>query len=526
MFKKLVFAFVAFCLCGSALASRLIYKAEQNWSGLPELFIVDLNSPNTSLAVSRPYSAPTASNTFFGGVSTFAISPDGRDIVYIADQDGPQVFRPYIVDITNPAASTQIGNLPASYSGGFARFSPDGNFVAMTAHPGTFKQQLYVVDLTNPGTATLMNGALSANGAGVSLTGFEITPDSRHLVYAAAELDRFMELYAVDLAMPMQSVRLNAQGGNVGDTYEGRFHVHPDGNRVVYSQVWQNPGVREVHVVAIDNPGMPVTLNAPFQPDGYVANFFVSPDGQYVAYTADQVTDGFNEAFLVNIDNPGVATNLSSSFQAAARVVGFTADSRYVLFRGPDSDLFLMPVDLSAGPVLLAAPLGANESMGFIRTSPDGDQVAYYLARDGGAATDVMVASISAPGVSNKINGPLPDGGLQFGGPLFSPDGSEVVFDATVSQTNFKIELFFSKVDAPGTSMRLNDPAMAGYVASNKPGDYAFLPANAPPTGQPGGSNPPPASPVAQSGGGGAMTWLILLLGLVVVTGRAGALRS
>ena len=532
MFKTTRAAIIVLGLCEAASASRLVYMAEQSFPGLPELFLVDLDSPGTTTPLSRPYSAPAAGGAIYSGILNFDISPDGRSIVYIGDQDVPSSFRPYIVDITNPGTQTLLGNLPSTNSGGYAKFSPDGRYVALTFHDGSFKQQLSVISLASPGTATLMNGNLHDNGPGVSLTGFDITSDGRYLVYTAAELDRFVELYVVALDSPTQSVRLNAHGGSVGDSYEGRFHVLPESNKVVYSQVWENPGVREVHIVSIDDPGKPVTLNAPYQPDGYTENFFVSPDGKYVAYTADQVTDGFNEAFIVQIDEPGVAHNLSGSLSGGGRVVGFTSDSSNVLFLGGTAnDLYFSPVDLSSDPILLAQRPAADDSMYFFSSSPDGDQVAYYLERSSGLATDVMVAHIAAPGLSSKINGPLPNGSLQFGGPVFSPDGSEVVFDATESQDDFRLELFFSSVSAPGTSTRLNDPGMAGYVASYKRGDYEFLPANASPTGQPGASNvtPTPATSATEStstqAGGGATTWLILFLGFVLACPTSGGNR-
>ena len=423
-----------------------------------------------------------------------------------------------------------MSGLPAGYSAGYLRFDSNGESLAMTAHDGSFNHELYVFDFANPGTATRVNGVLAANGAGVSATGFKFTPDGTRLVYAAAELDRFMELYVVDLDSPAQSVRLNAPGGNVGDTYEGRFVILPDGERIIYSQVWRNPGVREVHLVEIDNPGMPVTINAPFQPDGYLSNFFVSPDGQYVAYTADQVTDGLNEAFLARTDNPGVATNLSTSLQASGNAQCFTADSRFVVFTGgPNGDLYVSPADLSSGPVMLPEPKGPNDRLSFVRTSPDGNHVAYHYDRDGASDFEVRVASISSPGASTRINGPIPGGALGFSGPLFSPDSSEVVFSASESSDNFKLELFVSSVDAPGTSTRLSDPANRGGVRDHLPWDFRFLPANAPPTGQTGGaSTPPPASPPANqssgSGGGGdAMTWLAIALALVATRRRTRA---
>ena len=81
MYRRIVLALIATCLCGNALASRLVFLAERRWPGISELFLVDLDLPATNLALSRPYAAGSANNRVFNGVSTFAISPDGRYVV-------------------------------------------------------------------------------------------------------------------------------------------------------------------------------------------------------------------------------------------------------------------------------------------------------------------------------------------------------------------------------------------------------------------------------------------------------------
>ncbi|HWM29296.1 MAG TPA: hypothetical protein VNQ14_12615, partial [Woeseiaceae bacterium] len=266
-------------------AARIVYLAEQEFIFVTELFVVDLATPGVTMRLNRPLSIESE------GVGSFAISPSGAHIVFSADQTtagDPDLF---LLAIAAPGTWTRLGSLAAGQREMFAKFSPDGSMLAFTASDPSFADtELYLVDLAEPGRAIRLNSDLVANGA-VSLTGFEFTPDGSRIVYVAAELENRFELYVVDVAAPGLSVRLNAPGGNVGDTFEGRFEILPDSRRVVYSAVSENPGVRELHVVAFDQPGQATTLNATLQSAGDIFDFAVSADGRLVAYTADQDMD-------------------------------------------------------------------------------------------------------------------------------------------------------------------------------------------------------------------------------------------
>jgi Tol biopolymer transport system component len=523
MHQKLIFAALACASATPASASRIVYLAEQDHVLVNELYIVDLARPGETLKLNKPLSEASI------GVGQFAISPDGSMIAFSADQETPGDSDLYVVDITAPGTWTKLGALPAGYIEFGAKFSPDGNKVAFTASERDFAAtQLYVVDLADPGAATRVNGDLASGGA-VSMTGFEFTPDGSHLVYVAGELERKLELYAVDLATPRHSVRLNAAGGSVGDTYEGHFRILPDGNRVVYSAVWQTTGMRELHVVSLDAPGIPTTLNAAFQAGGDVFDFAVSPDGRYITYTADQDTDYVHEVYLVAMGAPGIATKLNGPVQNGAAFAQFTPDSQSVIFaadgirQADERDLYSVPVDLHMNAIPLSAPTATGEDAGKFGISADGEQVAYIVAQADGFARDLMVARADAPASAVKINGPLGNGTLEYLTPKFSPDGTEVAFIAVESIDTSIQELFFARVSAPGTSIRVNAPLAPEGLVSLAPDAFDFLPAGAPPTGS-APSAPTTSgngSPAVSGGGGGHTGWLTLLVLLSVAGQRA-----
>lgn len=470
-----LYLLVAACIYAAPVhAARILYLAEQNYVGVNELFLVDSTSPGITTQLNLPLTK------FSDGVSQFAISPDGAHVVFSADQDNIGNTDLYLVDIAKPGKWTRIGNLAAGQRELHAKFSPDGNKLAFTASDEGFgNTQLYIVDLTNPGTATRLNGDLVQYGS-VSSSGFQFTPDGSHIAYVAMELQAKYELYAVDLAVPGQSVLLNAPGGSVGDSYEGRFQILPDSRRIIYSAVWQNPGVRELHMVSLKQPGQPVTLNAPLQPAGYVFYWAVSPDGHYATYTADQDTDGKLEVFVVDTNIPAISTKINGPAQSVASLAEFTPDSKRIIYSGDEErdiyarDLYSVLIEKPMTREQLNVPLPQTVDINAFTLSSNGAKVVYKPEPPDGYSTDLMLVQLSKPGTAVKINGPLPNGALERAA-SFSPDGEMLAFLATESFDS-GWELFFARVSDPGISIRLNGPLVPGGGVRSTPDSFEWVP--------------------------------------------------
>lgn len=520
MFARSICAVLACGLASPAVAHRIVFLAEQDHVYVRELFIVDTNRPGETLKLNKPMP------WFAEGVNWFAISPDGSKIVFSADRQFGDDRDLCLVDLATTGTVIRLGDLPPGWMEGFPKFSPDGNKIAFTATDDAYgPPQLYLVDLATPGSATRMNGQLATDGA-VSLSGFDFTPDGSHLVYTAGELEKKYELYAVALDRPRQSIRLNAPGGGVGDSWEGRFRVLPDSRHVVYSAVWQHSGQREVHIVAFDGPGQPMTLNAALPVGGYVHEFAVSPNGGHVAYIADAEKDDVREAYLVPTNAPGAAIKVSPAVQDGAGLLQFTADGQYLVLvadgvtTDPQRDLYMVPVDGRFAAIPVSAPRDAGTDVGPYSLSTDGRQMVYPVYAQDGFARDLLVARLDAPGQAMKLNGPLPDGTVEsFPAPQFSPDGTEVAFIAVESVDSSIQELFVASLSAPGTSVRVNGPLAPGGIVTPVPYAFAFLPAGAPSTA--GAVAPPAADSTRPSSGGGAVAWpSLLLLFAAVCLGR------
>ena len=503
----------------TTFASRIVYLAEQDTAYVNELYLVDLDAPGITIKLNRslPFTAY--------GVGGFAVSPDGSRIVFTADQSASGVSDLYLVDLAALGTWTRLGSLGADRQELFARFSPDGNKVAFTASDEFFGNvQLYVVDLADPTNDIRLNPDLVTDGA-VSMTGFEFTPDSSRIVYGASQDESKFDLYVVDLGLPGQTTKLNGPGGSVGDSFESRFSITADGERVVYSAVGSTPGMRELHVVSLQEPGAPIALNGAFQSAGGIFDFTLSPDGRWVAYVADQETDQVMEAYLVEMAAPGIAIKLNRPVQSGAGLAQFTPDSTAVLYvadqdRGPDArDLYIVDVDRPAEPVRVNAPLNQDETIVRYTLSPDGKWIAYAPEPFSGFAKDLMIVELASPGAAVKVNAPLPNGALDWALPTFSPGGQEIAFLAVESVDESIQELFFAKLSAPGVSTRLNGPLPPEGIVAVTPDSFAFLPADAPPTSAP--------SPETKSSGGGSTgVFTVLLLAAAVVARRGRQLAA
>ena len=179
--------------------SRVIYFADQETLFVQELFSVPI-------AGGTPIKLNTTLPT--GGEVNFAlISPNGQQVVYQADQDTLNISELYSVSITGGAP---VKLNPPLVAGGSVRLvfggiddplswaiSPNGSNVVYVARQDvSTDQELYNVPI-NGGTSTQLNAPLVADG---DVSSFKISGDGTRVAYLAdQDTDSVRELYAVPI---------------------------------------------------------------------------------------------------------------------------------------------------------------------------------------------------------------------------------------------------------------------------------------------------------------------------------------
>ncbi|HWM27964.1 MAG TPA: hypothetical protein VNQ14_05870 [Woeseiaceae bacterium] len=297
--------------------SQVIYGADQEIDGQPELYLVEVANPGVSAKLSGAM--------VVGGTiepSGFGFSPDGTEVAYIADQDTNGVNELYLVEVASPGESQKLSDsLVANGNVEHFAFSPNGAQVVYTADQDTDDVlELYLVDVATPEVSIKLNDALVAGG-NVSAS-FAFDADGARVIYRADQgTDEVPELYIVDTAMPGASMKVNetlVAGGEVSFN----FAFTPDGTRVVYGAEQDADNVRELYLVDAATPGAPSKLSAPLVAGGMTATFAFTPDGTEVVYFGDQDTDDVFEIYLTDIAAPGVSTRLNGPLAAGGAGTG------------------------------------------------------------------------------------------------------------------------------------------------------------------------------------------------------------
>jgi len=245
-------------------------------------------------------------------------SPNGNRIVYRADQHTNDVFELYSVPSAGGDVIKLNGLLPTG--GGVIQtqypISPDGTQILYIADQDTDGvAELYSVSIAG-GVQTKLNGPL-VTGGDVSFhnlvdAGF-FSPDGNHVVYRAdQDMDEVHELYSVPSAGGTP-VKLNGSlvaGGDVagkGLTHAYTVAFNPDGSRILYVADQEVDETHELYIVPTTG-GRPVKINGPLtaevdivpdtvltSPNRRYRNFQISPDGSRVLFAVAE--DGVREIY-------------------------------------------------------------------------------------------------------------------------------------------------------------------------------------------------------------------------------------
>jgi Tol biopolymer transport system component len=412
----------------------------------------------------------------FGDVtSSFQFSPDGRTVVYQADQETDGVVNLYSVLVEGGAPVQLNPLLPSGRSVANFQISPDGSRVVYTADQDLDNvTELYSVPIGGPAWAGVkLNSSLVLNG---NVQTFGISPDSQRVVYLAdQQTDGIVELYRVPLDGSATAIKLNGTlvpNGNVLNC-----KISPDSQRVVYLADQQTDGIVELYSVPLDGSAAEIKLNKTLVSQGHISNFGISPNSQRVVYVADQDTYNVFELYSVPIGGPAAnGIKLNGSLVLGGNVdrifINISPDSSRVVYQADQQtdgvfELYSVPL---AGPasagVKLNGPLVPGGNVDFIiRISQDSSRVVYRADQQTDEIFELYSVPLTGPASGgDKLNGPLVVGGNVTGtyGFHISPDSQRVVYTAD-QDTNNVTELYSVPLGGPASAgVKLNGPLVAG----------------------------------------------------------------
>lgn len=394
-------------------------------------------------------SAPLA-NTSTGDVVAVALAPDGRNAVYVADQDEEGVFELYRASVPGRAVAKLTPPPAGRGLDTTVLLTPDGTRVLYISEQDTAgRRELYSVAL-NGGPSIKLNAPVSDG-----VFNPRLSPDSLHAVYEADQgLAGQFGLYSVPVTGGA-STALSA-----GLASPAQATITPDSQRVLF--IAQGPtSFQELYSVPLAG-GPPTRLNPDLVADGAVERFgfSISPDSMRVVYTADQEVNNRVELYSVPIAG-GNALKLNGPIPSGGTLVSASATigaNGLVVFRGAQAT---NKIELHAVPITGGTPLRLNASLiaaGAVtdyRLSPDGTRVAYVA--DASVDERFEVFSVAtAGGAVTPLSGPvIVASATQL--QAMSPDSRRIVYTAERASAG-RTELLASDL-AGGTTVLTTLPA-------------------------------------------------------------------
>lgn len=292
-------------------------------------------------------------------------SPDGNRIVYYADSDEDEVFEIYSVLSDGAGIPQKIsGDLVdrGDVQRSSARISPDGRRVLYIADQELDESfELFSSLIDGKDKPVKLNAPLQE---GEEVIGYLVSPDSSTVAFRiAASGDDLGRLYSRRTDGSTDPILISGTGGATSPLATSTYKFSPDSTRVVFLGAGDRFSTRELYGAGVDDTNRPVKINEPVQGNFSGGLFEITPDSQNVVYSAEQDNEHRREIYIRSIDGSGDSIKLNSelSIDQAAYVMDLSRDGTHVIYGARDGtsriwQAFIVPVDLGTPPELIASP--------------------------------------------------------------------------------------------------------------------------------------------------------------------------
>jgi len=426
-----------------------------------------------------------------GNISSAQVTPDGRYVLYTADQEVNGITELYRTPI-NGGTSVKM-NLDISIGTGDVQgytISPDSQYVVYWGNitDASYKE-LYSVPIEGGVTRRLncrTRDLQILNRLGPSLVqGVSITPDSQRVVFEHDHLN-FLEfrIYSAPIdedapsTFDSNSSSTRALCGREGtlemtpnsvSTREPiiRYEISPDSERIVYSYSSFDDDDSRLYSSSLNSIGATM-LNSNTQIGGRQL-FTISPDSNSVVFSAETNNNGLFSLYSTGINVESNPTSLNTTSLQASQKYRFTpsitADSQRVVYTSrslptESYQLYSVPLDASSAPLNLypEALFGFGSTSSFdnlsFKLSPDTQSVVYERDHDTQGLFDLYFLN-STDSTTNPVSlTNLPLGNREIKNFYFSPNGSRVVYKGEIINDNQE-DLFSVSING-GESIKLN----------------------------------------------------------------------
>ena len=284
--------------------------------------------------------------------SRWVWTPDGRRIIYQADQDTLDVLEIYIVDVSGPTPSTPVKLNGPLVTGGDVgttatdvAVSFDGRWVSYVADQNTDNvEEVFVVDISGgaPSAPIRVSGPPSSFTDNINVSW---SPTANRLMYASdQEASNVYEVYYVDLTsgVPTPALKIHPPFPSFGRLAAGAAALQwsPDGRWFAYRADTAVDNAFEVEVVDMSTgtPGPPFDASLPRTPGLTTDAFAFAPDSSAIAVRGEGLVDNADEVFVTDLTSP-TPTPVSitgTPTAAGGQALDFlwVGDSRHILVRG------------------------------------------------------------------------------------------------------------------------------------------------------------------------------------------------
>ena len=278
-----------------------------------------------------------------------AVSADGNT-AYLADH----VSGLQIIDVSDPAAPTQLGSLDTPGVARGVTLSADGN----TAYVADEASGLQIIDVSNPNSPTLTS-TFNTLGAAEDIT---LSADGNTIFLA----DRAPGLQIIDVSNP-NSPTLTGTIDTPGAAV--KLTLSSDGNTAYVAD-----GTAGLTMIDVSNPDSP-TLTATIDTSGFTRGVSISADGN-TAYVANDTT-GLQ---IIDVSNPS-SPSFKGVYNTSGNAVDITlsADGSTIFIADRAPGLQIIDVSNPDSPTLTSTIDTLGDAQG-ITLSADGNTA--YVADD------------------------------------------------------------------------------------------------------------------------------------------------